>query len=107
MLPLAPHSQYRRRPSNLVPTRLLAAQFKNLRGILLSPVPRIYDEGEHGPQPLESEARLLGANMDVEAIPRAAAEARARVNSEVMEPLNEWLQAYKVIQVRGGCDVLI
>lgn len=83
----------------------LAAQYKNLRGILLSPVPRIYDEGEHGPVATEDEPRILGADMDVEAIPRAAEEARRRITQEVMDPLNEWMGAYKVIAV-SRCTLL-
>lgn len=82
-------------PCLLLPT----GHYKNLRIILLSPIPRIYDEGQNGPQPLEEEARLLGANMDVEAIPKAAEEAKRRIATEVYEPLNEWMSAYRVICV--------
>jgi hypothetical protein len=32
--------------------------------------------------------------MDVEAIPRAAEQARTRVNEEVIAPLYEWMKAY-------------
>lgn len=37
-----------------------AAHFINLRGILSSPVPRIFDEGPHGPMPVENDVQLMG-----------------------------------------------
>lgn len=76
-----------------------AGHFRNLRGILISPVPRIYDTQNDVTAPLEDEVRMLGANMDVEAIPKAADDAKKRVHQEVMEPLLEWLSAYRVISV--------
>jgi hypothetical protein len=38
--------------------------------------------------------------MDVDAITRAVDEAKARVQAEVMDPLMEWMEAYKVLSVR-------
>ncbi len=84
-----------------VPTSFPAVHFKNLRGILVSPLPRIYDEGPNGVQPLDGEARLLGANMDFELIPKAAEEARRRIQVEVLDPLHEWMGIYRQIMVRG------
>ena len=72
----------------------------NLRGILLAPVPRIYDESPDGAVTLEGQARPVGMGMDVEAIPRAAEEARIRIHTEVLDPLTEWMEAYKVLTVR-------
>ncbi|KAJ9533272.1 hypothetical protein QJQ45_018390 [Haematococcus lacustris] len=74
--------------------KCIDGQYKNLRGILVSPVPNIYEEGEHGPVSTQPGVRLLGANMDVEAIPQAAEAARQRITREVFEPLQEWLKAY-------------
>lgn len=81
-------------------TKCIESHFRNLRGILISPVPRIYDTQNDVTAPLEDEVRMLGANMDVEAIPKAADDAKKRVHQEVMEPLLEWLSAYRVISDR-------
>lgn len=37
--------------------------------------------------------------MDVDAIPRAVTEARMKVETEVMDPLMEWMEAYKMLMV--------
>eukprot|EP00983_Pelagomonas_calceolata_P129074 1161576-Pelagomonas_calceolata.AAC.4 len=44
--------------------------------------------------------------MDVDAIPRAIEEAKNRVNVEVMAPLMEWMEAYKVLTVCARFDML-
>jgi len=41
--------------------------------------------------------------MDVDAIPKAIEEAKIRVKSEVMDPLMEWMEAYKVLSVSARC----
>lgn len=46
--------------------------------------------------------QLLGANMEVEAIPQAAELARERIQLEVLEPLGEWMKVYRQIAVRRG-----
>jgi hypothetical protein len=40
--------------------------------------------------------------MDVEAIPRAAEQARTRINEEVIAPLYEWMKAYDHAAVRNS-----
>jgi hypothetical protein len=66
---------------------------------LVSPLPRIFDEDNTGLHPLDEEPRLLGADMEVEAIPRAAEICRKRINDEVLDPLHDWLNIYTQIQV--------
>ncbi|KAF5829002.1 hypothetical protein DUNSADRAFT_16706 [Dunaliella salina] len=80
--------------------KCVQAHFVNLRGILSSPTPRIYDEGPNGPEPLDAECLLLGQGMDVDAIPKAIEEAQRRVQVEVMDPLMEWMEAYKILTER-------
>lgn len=40
--------------------------------------------------------------MDVDAIPRAVFEARNQVEAEVMDPLMEWMDAYRALGVRNN-----
>jgi hypothetical protein len=42
-----------------------AGHFKNLRNILVSPLPRPFDEGPMGVHPLDLEPHTLGADMEV------------------------------------------
>ncbi|PNH05628.1 hypothetical protein TSOC_008132 [Tetrabaena socialis] len=79
---------------------LRAAKFVNLKAILMSPLPRAYDEGQNGAVPCSEEPMLIGQGVAVDCLPQAAADLKARLEEEVIKPLRLWLTAYKVVSDR-------
>lgn len=72
----------------------------SLRNILVSPLPRVYEEGLQGPVPSEDEPRMIGGNVQVERISGASQELKKRLEQEVIQPLKAWLDAYRTVEVR-------
>ncbi len=77
-------------------------QFTSLRNILISPLPRAYEVGQNGaPVPLEEEPRAIGLNVDIDKVTGSAQDMKRRLETEVIQPVQEWMVAYRTIQVRG------
>jgi hypothetical protein len=78
------------------------ATFTNLRAIMLSPLPRVYEEGHSGAAvPSEPEATLIGGDVQVERLTAAAQETKKRLEIEVLQPIKQWMVAYRTILVGG------
>ena len=84
-----------------------AAQFTNMRNILLSPLPRVYayEVGPNGQEtggvvPTDEETRPIGQNVHIDRITAACQEMKRRLKTEVLAPIQEWIMAYRTISVR-------
>ncbi len=68
---------------------------------MLSPLPRVYEEGHAGAAvPSDPEATPIGGDVQVERLTSAAAEARKRLDVEVLQPVKQWMVAYRTIAER-------
>ena len=70
-----------------------AAQFTNMRNILLSPLPRVYayEVGPNGQEtggvvPTDEETRPIGQNVHIDRITAACQEMKRRLKTEVLAP---------------------
>jgi hypothetical protein len=78
----------------------LAASFSNIRNIMLSPLPRVYEEGHNGQAvPSEPEPTMVGGDVQVERLTTASAETKKRLDVEVIQPIKQWMVAYRTIAV--------
>jgi hypothetical protein len=69
---------------------------------MLSPLPRVYEEGHNGQAvPSEPEPSMIGGDVQVERLTSAAAESKKRLDIEVLQPIKQWMVAYRTIQVRA------
>eukprot|EP00798_Chlamydomonas_sp_ICE-L_P030029 gene30029-17923_t len=75
-------------------------QFNSLKDILLSPLPRAWDMGANGPVPLELQPQAIGQNVNIDKILQSADEMKKRLEAEVIQPVKEWMVAYRTIQDR-------
>jgi hypothetical protein len=73
-----------------------------MRAIMLSPLPRVYEEGHNGQAvPSEPEPTMIGGDVQVERLTSAAQETKKRLDIEVLQPIKQWMVAYRTILVRG------
>ncbi|KIZ05410.1 hypothetical protein MNEG_2545 [Monoraphidium neglectum] len=74
---------------------------EDFRTIMLSPLPRVYEEGHNGQAvPSEPEPSMIGGDVQVERLTSAAAESKKRLDIEVLQPIKQWMVAYRTIQER-------
>lgn len=67
---------------------------------MLSPLPRVYEEGHNGQAvPSEPEPSMIGGDVQVERLTSAAQETKKRLDMEVIQPIKQWMVAYRTIQV--------
>ena len=67
---------------------------------MLSPLPRVYEEGHNGQAvPSEPEPCMIGGDVQVERLTAAAQETKKRLDMEVIQPIKQWMVAYRTIQV--------
>jgi hypothetical protein len=70
---------------------------------MLSPLPRVYEEGHNGQAvPSEPEPSMIGGDVQVERLTSAAQETKKRLEIEVLQPIKQWMVAYRTIQVGGS-----
>lgn len=70
---------------------------------MLSPLPRVYEEGHSGQAvPSEPEPSMIGGDVQVERLTSAAQETKKRLDIEVIQPIKQWMVAYRTIAVRVG-----
>ncbi len=69
--------------------------------MLLTPLPHAFDEHPETGAVLQMdpEDRLLGTNVNVEGLQQSAGEMHARLQSEVLVPLEQWLTEYRNAKV--------
>lgn len=94
-----PHSTYAS-----CPLPRAAGNFTNLRNILLSPLPRAYEEAQSGVAVAcsEGDAKLIGQGIQADALLHVAQDLKNRLEEEVVKPLKHWYHAYKNIAVSAG-----
>ncbi|KAF8068224.1 hypothetical protein HT031_001910 [Scenedesmus sp. PABB004] len=81
--------------------RDIDSSFTNIRTIMLSPLPRVYEEGHNGAAvPSEPEPTMVGGDVAVEQLVSAAVETRKRLDVEVIQPIKQWMVAYRTIAER-------
>jgi hypothetical protein len=67
---------------------------------MLSPLPRVYEEGHNGQAvPSEPEPCMIGGDVQVERLTTAATETKKRLEMEVIQPIKQWMVAYRTIHV--------
>lgn len=74
-----------------------------MRDILNSPIPRVYEEGEHGAVPADHERPIIGKDVQVELIITAGKDMKDHMEDQVINPMGQWMVAYRTIQV-GKCS---
>ncbi|MEW5306765.1 MAG: hypothetical protein WDW36_009206 [Sanguina aurantia] len=75
--------------------------FRNMRDILNSPIPRVYEEGENGVAvPADSERPTIGQDVQVELIVNAGRDMKEHMEEQVINPMEQWMVAYRTIQIR-------
>jgi len=78
---------------------------------MLSPLPRVYEEGHNGQAvPSEPEPTMVGGDVQVERLTTAAQETKKRLDVEVIQPIKQWMVAYRTIAVscwmhQTGCKI--
>ncbi|KAI8464016.1 MAG: hypothetical protein J3K34DRAFT_441919 [Monoraphidium minutum] len=81
--------------------RDIESGFTNFRAIMLSPLPRVYEEGHNGQAvPSEPEPSMIGGDVQVERLTSAAQETKKRLEIEVLQPIKQWMVAYRTIMER-------
>ncbi|KIZ01499.1 hypothetical protein MNEG_6464 [Monoraphidium neglectum] len=81
--------------------RDIESGFTNFRTIMLSPLPRVYEEGHNGQAvPSEPEPSMIGGDVQVERLTSAAQETKKRLDIEVLQPIKQWMVAYRTIAER-------
>eukprot|EP00882_Tetradesmus_deserticola_P033821 GHRQ01038670.1.p1 GENE.GHRQ01038670.1~~GHRQ01038670.1.p1 ORF type:complete len:241 (+),score=72.66 GHRQ01038670.1:169-891(+) len=81
--------------------RDIESSFGNIRNIMLSPLPRVYEEGHNGQAvPSEPEPTMVGGDVQVERLTTASAETKKRLDVEVIQPIKQWMVAYRTIAER-------
>lgn len=80
--------------------REIESGFTNLRTIMLSPLPRVYEESHTGEATSTEEATLIGPDVQVERLTSAAKDLKGRLDQEVIQPIKQWMSAYRIIQER-------
>ncbi|KAF6254017.1 hypothetical protein COO60DRAFT_360665 [Scenedesmus sp. NREL 46B-D3] len=81
--------------------RDIESSFGNIRNIMLSPLPRVYEEGHNGQAvPSEAEPTMVGGDVQVERLTTASAETKKRLDVEVIQPIKQWMVAYRTIAER-------
>ena len=72
-----------------------------LKTVLTSPLPRAHDETEQGVSPADKDDFIVGMHVNIDSISAANTEMTQRLQSEVLQPLEQWLSAYRTIKVCG------
>lgn len=72
--------------------------FKNLKVMMLSPLPRVYDVDPEGRARAVGDEYLIGGNIDPNSISAAAVEVKQRLDLEVLKPIKDWTLAYNIIK---------
>lgn len=79
----------------------IEAGLTNTRVIMLSPLPRVYEEGHSGQAiPSDPEPCMIGGDVQVERLTSSAQELKKRLDAEVIQPIKQWMVAYRTIQER-------
>ena len=97
--------------------RLTAAHFKSAAGlltttkaILSAPLPRVYEETGGGKvvpvNASQGQGQVVmpigGADFNAEELAKIAKDTGKKLESEVLAPMERWMNAYNLVQVRGG-----
>ncbi|KAL6748627.1 hypothetical protein V8C86DRAFT_1126081 [Haematococcus lacustris] len=78
-----------------------------IRNVLCAPLPKAYDDGPMGLNPVDKDERVVGMDVDVAAVTAAGVEMRQRLHSEVLQPLEQWLDSYRAVKARKArCEEL-
>ncbi len=72
------------------------------KSVLLSPLPRAYDEVPAGVLPVDRDQHLIGLNVHADGLMTASREVKERLQQEVLLPLEQWLTEYRNTKV-GRC----
>ncbi|PNH05624.1 hypothetical protein TSOC_008118 [Tetrabaena socialis] len=70
-----------------------------LKTVLSAPLPRVYDMTDKGPIPVDKEAVMVGAGVSFDTLSAAGAELKAKLQAEVLHPLDQWQAAYRMIKL--------
>ncbi len=70
-----------------------------LKSVLTSPLPRAHDETVLGVAPVDKDNYIVGMHVNIDSISAANSEMTQRLQSEVLQPLEQWLSAYRTIKV--------
>jgi len=78
----------------------IEATFKNLSAVMVSALPRVFEENDGVAVPAEATTMAIGADVQVDRLTSAAAELKGRLEAEVLQPIRQWMVAYRTIQER-------
>eukprot|EP00201_Polytomella_parva_P017152 CAMPEP_0175058940 /NCGR_PEP_ID=MMETSP0052_2-20121109/12137_1 /TAXON_ID=51329 ORGANISM="Polytomella parva, Strain SAG 63-3" /NCGR_SAMPLE_ID=MMETSP0052_2 /ASSEMBLY_ACC=CAM_ASM_000194 /LENGTH=326 /DNA_ID=CAMNT_0016324397 /DNA_START=44 /DNA_END=1020 /DNA_ORIENTATION=- len=74
--------------------------FSNLKLVLSSPLPRVFDDTGNGLVAIEDDAKLIGHGVNIEGLSNASEDLKKRLEEEVLLPLRQWVAAYQAIKER-------
>lgn len=85
----------------------ISSSMVTMKAVLTAPLPRAYDESVVGVAPVDKEEHIVGANVNIDSISAAGTEMLQRLQAEVLQPLEQWLSAYRTIKDRNRkCETL-
>ncbi|GLC68551.1 hypothetical protein PLESTF_000704700 [Pleodorina starrii] len=78
-----------------------------LKSVLNSPLPRVYEMSDKGAVPVEREASIVGSGVAFDLLTATGSELKAKLQQEVLHPLDQWQAAYRMIKSRNvKCEEL-
>ncbi|KXZ54881.1 hypothetical protein GPECTOR_4g953 [Gonium pectorale] len=79
-----------------------------LKSVLNAPLPRVFEFGEKGPVAVDrGEGAIVGAGVAFDVLSASGAELKAKLQEEVLHPLDQWQAAYRMIKQRNlKCEEL-
>ncbi|PNW78553.1 hypothetical protein CHLRE_09g392500v5 [Chlamydomonas reinhardtii] len=78
-----------------------------VRTVLNAPLPRVMELSDKGPMPAEKEAGIVGSGVAFDVLTAAGSDLRAKLQAEVLHPLDQWQAAYRMIKHRNAkCEEL-
>lgn len=79
----------------------VSAGLSTVRRVLEAPLPRLYEDGAGGAFPATRELMPVGAGVHTDALLASSHDVKERLQNEVLGPIEQWLNAYKVIKERN------
>mmetsp|Transcript_6260 Transcript_6260/g.13714 ORF Transcript_6260/g.13714 Transcript_6260/m.13714 type:complete len:422 (+) Transcript_6260:115-1380(+) len=82
-------------------SKAVDAGILTMKDVMNAALPRAYDETVMGVEPVDKDERIVGTNVNIEAMSAASSEMKERLQNEVLGPLEQWLAAYRTIKDRN------
>jgi hypothetical protein len=78
---------------------MLADGLTTMTKVLEEPLPKAYADSALGVAPVDPTDRPVGQNVRGDVLTMQAESIKTKLEEEVLQPLEQWLNAYKTIKV--------